>query len=128
MHFGEHLTIDGYGGNRGKLENAELVRFCLNNLPETLGMHKISTPELVIFPGNDGKDPGGISGFVLIAESHISIHTFPRRNFLTADIYTCQNGMDQDFVVRYFTEKFDLKEAERNFILRGTHYPQTNIE
>ncbi len=40
------------------------------------------------------KDPGGISGFVMIAESHFSLHTFPARRFVTLDIYTCQNSLD----------------------------------
>ena len=121
-HFGEHLTIDGYGGDMPKLNSKEFVLECLNELPEKLEMKKLSDPEIYFAPGNDKKDPGGWSGFVVIAESHISIHTFPAKGFLSADVYTCKNGMDIDFIKKYFTEKFKLKEIEENFIKRGLKY------
>lgn len=122
MHFGEHITLDGYNGNYEKLNDKNLVLDCLNELPEKLGMHKLSEPVIYEAPGNDKKDPGGWSGFVVIAESHISIHTFPAKGFVSADVYTCKNGMDLEFVLHYFKEKFDLKEIESNFIIRGKKY------
>ena len=125
--FGEHITIDGYGGNQEKLNDKNLVLLVLDELPNILGMKKLSDPQVYFAPENDVKDPGGWSGFVVIAESHISIHTFPRRGFLTADIYTCKNGIDRDFVKRYFTDKFELKDIEENFIIRGTKYPAENV-
>ena len=127
INFGEHLTIDGYGGNVEKLDNKDLVFEVLNDLPSQLDMKKITTPEVYGVPGNDKKDPGGWSGFVVIEESHISIHTFPKRGFVSADVYTCKNGMDTDFILNYFKEKFELKDIEENFIKRGTRYPQENI-
>jgi len=48
------------------------------------------------------KDPGGWSGFVIIAESHISIHTFPARRFVSIDVYTCKNGLKKDFIIFYY--------------------------
>lgn len=122
MHFGEHITIDGYGGSRGKLNDESLVLSCLNDLPERLGMRKLAEPVVYFAKGNNLKDPGGWSGFVVIEESHISLHTFPGRNFLSADVYTCKNGMDLEFILDYFREKFDLKDIEHNFIKRGTRY------
>ena len=127
MHFGEHLTIDGYQGSFEKLSNKNLVLGCLNELPEKLGMYKLAEPLVYLAPENNKKDPGGWSGFVVIAESHISIHTFPGRGFLSADVYTCKNGLDTNFVLDYFKEKFDLKELEENFVKRGTRYPNNNI-
>lgn len=127
MHFGEHLTIDGYGGSYEKLNDKELVLDCLHELPEKLDMHKLAEPEVYFAQGNDEKDPGGWSGFVVIAESHISIHTFPARGFVSIDAYTCKNGMDNGFIEKYFREKFELKDAETNFIRRGTKYPEQNI-
>lgn len=84
--------IDGYGGDKNKLNDKELVFKCLDELPELLFMGKLSKPEVYFAKGNGGKDPGGWSGFVVIIESHISIHTFPARGFLSADVYTCKNG------------------------------------
>jgi S-adenosylmethionine decarboxylase len=126
-HFGEHLTIDGYGGDPEKLNDRELVYRCLNELPEILGMTKLCDPQIYLAPDNKGKDPGGWSGFVLITESHISIHTFPSRRFISIDIYSCKTGMDIPFIGNYFKEKFSLQEIETNFIRRGTKYPEVNI-
>ncbi len=126
-NFGEHLTIDGYKGNFEKLNNKEIVLSCLNDLPELLGMKKLAKAQVYFANSNDLKDPGGWSGFVVIAESHISVHTFPKRGFVSIDVYTCKNGMDKDFIFKYFIEKFELKDIETNFIIRGTKYPVANI-
>lgn len=127
MNFGEHLTIDGYDGDPTKLNNKEVVLGLLNDLPEKLGMHRLSDPLVVLAPENDAKDPGGWSGFVIIAESHISIHTFPRRKFLSADVYTCKVGLDVDRILGFFKDAFDLKNIEQHLIQRGTQYPEEDI-
>lgn len=128
MHFGEHIMIDGYGGSYEKLNNKELVLECLNELPEKLEMHKLAEPSVYYAPENNKKDPGGWSGFVVIAESHISIHTFPANGFLSTDVYSCKNGMDSEFILNYFKEKFELKEMEHNFIKRGTKYGESTTK
>ncbi len=126
-HFGEHITIDGYSGDQTLLNDKALVLKVLTELPEKLGMKTLSNPEVYLAPENDIKDPGGWSGFVVVAESHISIHTFPKRGFISADVYTCKNGMDVAIVVEYFKETFKLGDIETQFILRGTRYPEGNI-
>lgn len=126
-HFGEHVTIDGYGGNEALLNNKDLVLGSLSDLPAKLEMTTLSEPQVFWAEPNHIKDPGGWSGFVVIAESHISIHTFPKRGFVSIDAYTCKNGMDTDFIVKYFTERFELKDTEVNFLKRGTKYPEGDI-
>ncbi len=125
--FGEHLTIDGYGGEYVFLNDREVVEHCLIELPTLLDMHPLIPPMVKWAESNDLKDPGGWSGYVLIAESHISIHTFPRRHFLSADVYTCRNGTDTKKVICYFTEKFGLADTETCFLKRGTKYTVRNI-
>jgi S-adenosylmethionine decarboxylase len=125
-HFGEHLMIDGYGGNESKLNDRDLVLNCLNELPEKLGMKKLAAPQIYFAEANDLKDPGGWTGVVVIAESHISIHTFPKRGFVTADVYTCKSGMNNDLILDYFKSAFELRELEVNFVKRGLNYPETN--
>lgn len=127
MHFGEHVTVDGYSGDESLLNNESVVTSCLNDLPGLLGMKKLSTPVVYFAKGNDTKDPGGWTGMVVIEESHISIHTFPKRGFVSADVYTCKNGMDGEYIIQYFKEKFGLKDVESNFLKRGTRYPSGNI-
>jgi len=126
-HFGEHLMIDGYGGSYEKLNDRAVVLRCLNELPEDLGMSKLAEPVVYQAPGNGAKDPGGWSGFVVIAESHISVHTFPARGFVSIDVYTCKNGLDNRYTVKYFKEAFDLQDTEENFVERGKKYPQNNL-
>jgi S-adenosylmethionine decarboxylase len=127
-NFGEHLTIDGYGGNPEKLNDRDIVWSCLDDLPNRVEMKKLAEPVVYFAPeGMNDKDPGGWSGFVIIAESHISIHTFPKRGFVSVDVYTCRNGMDKEFIIEYFKKAFSLDEVEVNFIKRGTRYPVENI-
>jgi S-adenosylmethionine/arginine decarboxylase-like enzyme len=77
----ENLTIDGYNGDKQLLDSKEIVLTALCNLRELLGMNILTKPSVVTVPESGVKDPGGWSGFVIIAESHISIHTFPKRGF-----------------------------------------------
>ena len=125
-HFGEHITIDGYEGAPALLDDKKYIAGSLTELAHALGMHALDKIRIVRAPDNHIKDPGGWSAFMIIAESHISIHTFPRRHFLSADVYTCKNGIDADFVLKYFKKKFHLKDIEKHFIRRGTKYPKYN--
>ena len=126
-HFGEHLTLDGYRGDFAKLNSRAVVLRCLKELPEKLDMHALAAPRVYYAPSNDKKDPGGWTGIVVIAESHISIHTFPARGFVSIDVYTCREGMDTGFVASYFKRVFDLKAVEKHFIIRGAKYPVDDI-
>ncbi len=127
IQFGEHLTIDGYNGDINLLDSKEIVLSVLYDLPKKLKMKILAKPSVVSAPDNGMKDPGGWSGFVIIAESHISIHTFPKRGFVSADIYSCKNGMDTQIIIDYFTDTFKLTDVETNFIKRGTLYPLENL-
>ena len=127
IQFGEHITIDGYGGDYELLNNKETISSVLFGLPEKLSMKILSKPMVVSAPANWVKDPGGWSGCVIIAESHISIHTFPKRRFMSADVYSCRNGLDVQKIISYFTKTFKLSDVETHFIKRGTRYPAENL-
>lgn len=126
-HFGEHLTLDGYGGDENLLDSRETVLRALNELVTLLDMKVLAEPQVYHADSNEMKDPGGWTGVVVIMESHISIHTFPKRGFVSADVYTCQNGLNTELIISYFKKAFDLKEVETNFLERGRHYPAKNI-
>ena len=126
-NFGEHLMLDGYGSDYDKLNTEELVRKALTELPERIKMTRLSEPYVFEAADNQIKDPGGWSGIVVIAESHISVHTFPARKFVSIDVYTCRNGLDKEFIKNYFKELFELKDIEENFVKRGTRYPVKNV-
>lgn len=122
-HFGEHFMIDAYRGSHEKLLDRERVEKSLSELPARLGMKLLSEPKVYWAEPNGIKDPGGWTGVVVIAESHISIHTFPGRNFASIDVYTCRAGLPTAEVEAYFREMFGFEELETNFVIRGTRYP-----
>ncbi len=126
-NFGEHVMIDGYGGDPERLNDKDLVMLSLVELPHQLGMKRLSDPLVLEAQSNNAKDPGGWSGIVIIAESHISVHTFPKRKFVSIDVYTCMNGLNRDFIKNYFREIFKLEDIEENFVRRGTRYPMHNL-
>ena len=125
--FGIHFMLDGYGASKETLQNKEQLLKMLSEIPQSMGMHTISEPVVVEVGPKNRKDPGGLSGFVLIAESHLSFHTFPERGFVTIDIYTCQNDLDTDKLNRLFTDAFELKSSDSYTQLRGVKYPAENI-
>lgn len=121
--FGLHLTLDAYGGDKEKLADPRLIRKVLNTLPPLLNMHKITKPQVLWYSGGEIPEDCGVSGFVMIAESHISIHTFSDKGFLTADVYSCK-PFDSQKTIQYFKEQFDLQDLEINIIKRGTKFPR----
>lgn len=127
IQFGQHLTLDGYGGDPDILDDKDVIFRVLNELPGKLGMKKMGEPVIRHTEGNDLKDPGGWTGIVLIEESHISIHTFAKRKFISADVYTCTDKFDTDFTIKYFEDVFKLTDVETNHILRGSRYPKENL-
>lgn len=126
MKFGVHLLLDGYNCNPEKLADKKFLTELLHKLPAALGMHSLMEPTVLEVGELNEKDPGGISGFVLIAESHISFHTFPKRGFVTADIYTCQDELDTETATSYLKEAFGTSDIDTKIIDRGLHFPVKN--
>ncbi len=125
--FGVHLMIDGYGASGELLTDAERLRGLLERLPGEMGMYAICDPVVVSVGPNNRKDPGGLSGFVMIAESHLSFHTFPSRGFVTIDIYTCQNDLDCEAVTARLRRAFGIAEADVHVQPRGLRYPAEDL-
>ena len=88
-----HLAIDGYGGDPEKLKDVDLIYRFLDEYPSTIGMNKVIQPQVYTYRGQTPED-WGVSGFVIIAESHISIHTFPDRQYVNIDIFSCREFDD----------------------------------
>ena len=122
--FGQHLTIDASFCNRKKLVSQSLVYDILNDLPGKLGMTKMALPHVVRW-----LDPGatieGISGFVMIAESHISIHTFPEKDYVFIDVFSCK-GFDVDEATKLLVNAFDAKKHSKNIVTRGMDFPRSH--
>jgi S-adenosylmethionine decarboxylase len=125
--FGVHIMIDGYCATGRMMTDITMLRALLYRLPEDMGMHRICEPVIVSVGPNCHKDPGGLSGFVMIAESHISFHTFPARGFVTMDLYTCQNAIDRNATVAYLKAAFELTDADVYIQDRGIRYPALDL-
>lgn len=124
--FGLHLMLDAYDCDVRTLDDANLLYNLLEKLCKDLGMRPMIKPYIVRTPGNNKRDPGGWSGFILIEESHISFHTFVKRKFVTVDIYTCKN-FDTDLAIKELKEFFKTKNAETIVEIRGKNYPPDNL-
>ncbi|MEM3167027.1 MAG: S-adenosylmethionine decarboxylase, partial [Candidatus Anstonellales archaeon] len=94
----------------------------LDEMPELIGMTKIMPPYTFSYSGLRPED-WGISGIVLIAESHISVHTFPEKNFVSVDIFSCKD-FDIENATEVIISKFEAKTYEKNFFMRGRHFPK----
>jgi S-adenosylmethionine decarboxylase len=121
-YFGQHLIVDGYGGNSKKMENMELIYNFLDTYPEKMEMTKIMPPYVFKYIGKKPED-WGLSGVVLIAESHISIHTFPLKQYLSLDIFSCKT-FDSDNAVRVIEDMFCLTKTEIKLLNRGLEFPR----
>jgi S-adenosylmethionine decarboxylase len=67
--------------------------------------------------------PFGISGMIVIAESHLSIHTWPEYEYAAVDIFTCGNVLKPEKAVEYLIEKFQSKNPSVVEVKRGILSP-----
>jgi S-adenosylmethionine decarboxylase len=115
-----HLIIDGYGGDPQKMQDVEFIYKILDAYPSQIGMTKISTPHVSKYVASKPED-WGVSGFVLIAESHISIHTFPEKFYINIDVFSCKE-FDAERAIKGFKQDFGLTEVRSYILNRGLEF------
>ncbi len=71
--------------------------------------------------------PVGVSGVVVISESHLSIHTWPELGYAAIDIYTCGNTTKPFKACYYLAKKFKAKKIKATYILRGIENKRKNL-
>ena len=64
-------------------------------------------------------EPEGVSGVILIAESHLSVHTWPESGFAAVDIFTCGEEMDADVAIGVLKAAFRAEEVVVRVHTRG---------
>ena len=124
--FGLHLMLEAYNCDPKKLNNFKIIYTALSRLTKLLKMHSLTKPYVVLAEDNKKHDPGGWSGFIMIQESHISIHTFVKRHFLTADVYSCKK-FNTKIAITYIKKKFKSNDIEHQIVIRGKKYPEKNL-
>jgi S-adenosylmethionine decarboxylase len=115
-----HLIIDGFGGDAGMMWDTARLRSFLDEYPAKLGMTKITEPEVLEYHGPNPND-SGISGFVIIAESHISVHTFPHRDYVNIDVFSCKS-FDHEKALTDARALFDLRQVKTWVLDRGLEW------
>jgi len=63
--------------------------------------------------------PQGVSGIILISESHLSIHTWPEFNYAAFDLFSCSSTLDSNFCINFLKEKLSSKSQTVKMIERG---------
>lgn len=112
LYLGTHLLCEYYECDSNQIDNIDIISDALisaaNKCKVTIlekSFHKFS--------------PQGVSGVVVIAESHISIHTWPEHNYAAVDFFTCSEVCDTELIIEYLRNIFGSKRCESKKIMRG---------
>lgn len=121
--FGPHLMMDCRECDYDKISDLQYVFQVLNDLPDAIGMTKIIQPYVFPYSGLIPEDKG-ITGMVVIAESHITFHSFTEKDYFFFDIFSCKH-FDVEVVVDYIVKAFGVKNYEKHVASRGQYFPRT---
>jgi S-adenosylmethionine decarboxylase proenzyme len=116
---GHHLTADlaGCPATLAEMTDARALRSVCLACVQAAGLSAVG--ELFhVFP-----PPGGVTGMVLLAESHVAVHTWPERGAVTLDVYVCNINQDNaaaaDRLLASLIEAFAPAHVQRRHWLRG---------
>lgn len=112
-----HLIMDGHSSSPDLLQSEEYIYQLLDEYPAEIGMTKLSPPYVTRYVGVKPEE-WGLSGFVLIAESHISIHTFVEKCLVHVDIFS-KKEFNRKKVKKDFICRLKLTEVETHCLPRG---------
>jgi len=125
---GLHIIADLYNCQKGELlaSSAKLSELCVATCRDVgltvLGQHFYQ------FDGADGAQTGGSTGAVVLAESHLAIHTWPERAGATLDVYVCNftadNTAKAEAVYKALIGALKPGEVLVERVMRGRDLPQ----
>ncbi|MBN2198029.1 adenosylmethionine decarboxylase [Candidatus Wolfebacteria bacterium] len=116
-NFGKHLIIDAHKIKEQKLKNLQAIKNLLEELPKRFDMNPLGKA-VVKKISTDYYPDWGISGFIMLYESHISIHTWPEEKYMAMDIYSCKNFSDKE-IIKYLKKYFGCEIMKTKTITRG---------
>ena len=105
-HQSKHLLLELYGCDCEKLNDESFLRCSLNRAA------KLANATVLNLISNKF-EPQGVTAIALLAESHISIHTWPESNYSAVDIFTCGQNMMPELASQYLIEAL---KAEEHFL------------
>ena len=103
MHKSKHLLLELYRCDYEKLNDESFVRCSLNNAA------KLANAKILNLISNKF-EPQGVTAIALLAESHLSIHTWPESYYSAVDIFTCGQNMNPEKACNYLIEAFTAEE------------------
>ena len=105
-HQSKHLLLELYRCDCDKLNDESFLRCILNRAS------KLANATVLNLISNKF-EPQGVTAIALLAESHISIHTWPESNYSAIDIFTCGQNMLPELASQYLIEAL---KAEEHFL------------
>jgi S-adenosylmethionine decarboxylase len=77
--------VDAHGCEPGRLRSREVLASVFERIVQELDLHPLGEALFHAFPL-----PGGLTGVLILQESHLSCHTFPERGYAAFDLYCCR--------------------------------------
>ena len=116
--LGRHLLLELFDCDSDAINNLEAVK---SSLVEAAKRAQATIVDVVFHEFN----PFGISGVVVIAESHLSIHTWPEYRYAAVDIFSCGATLQPEVAATYLVEQFgaertSIVEMQRGMFLHAT--------
>ena len=111
-HQSKHLLLELYRCDEEKLNDEPFLRCSLNKAA------KIAKAKVLNLISNKF-EPQGVTAIALLAESHMSIHTWPESNYSAVDIFTCGQNMLPELASQYLTEALKAEEHILRVIARN---------
>lgn len=111
--IGHHWLIEIYGVGMECLKEKADVQKVLNGAVEAAKATKVSESFHQF-------SPFGVSGVIVIEESHFTIHTWPEYGYAAIDFFTCGVSIDCQKAVDYLKQAFQTKEVEVQYLKRGS--------
>ncbi|MFC0271400.1 adenosylmethionine decarboxylase [Metabacillus herbersteinensis] len=111
--FGRHVLADVWGVEFNRINDIEFLKEHMYKAAKKSGA-TILAIEYKTF------DPYGASVFILLSESHLSIHTYPEKGFAAIDGYTCGENIDPEDAINYLLTIFEPEKIFISKIIRGT--------
>lgn len=115
MSLGEHYLIDYYECDAKLLNNVAFIR---TSLIEAARLSKAT----IVNDTFHAFSPQGVSGVVVIAESHISIHTWPELEYASVDVYTCSDKMEPQAAIDFLKVSLKSGHIHQQMVSRGTRH------
>ena len=110
-HQSKHLLLELYGCDYAKLNDESFLRCALNRAAK---LARATVLNLI----SNKFEPQGVTAIALLAESHISIHTWPESNYSAVDIFTCGQNMLPELASQYLIEALKAEEHTLRVIER----------